>query len=316
MWEYNPMTNTWKFVEDLPEGGFYGAAATAIGKKIVTFGGYNQMGIRRKLQTFCTEDPNARWIDNAISDGDPPPTAFANLVTHQSVPSNSMADLFLVAGEVLDGQGFKLNPMTSIDREFVLPDDCRIGRPELAEEQVVVPEPVTSAPAAIVTGFVRDKSFEDGAQAAARATAILVFGGRTATGSATDRAFALVLAEVSGPDLTGEWEALTQRCGGAAQKCKLKGSFVVRNVGVEETPASTLSYYLSSDETLDEGDLLLKQQQIAGVPAGRETRVAVKKVKLPAGTSGTGMFVIAVLDDGDGVTESDEGNNLVVFGPL
>jgi hypothetical protein len=90
----------------------------------------------------------------------------------------------------------------------------------------------------------------------------------------------------------------------------------VRNAGTEAASASSLSYYLSEDETLDDGDVLLKRQQVAGMPPGGEVRVQVKKVKLPAGTNGSGMFVIAALDDGDGVAEGDEGNNAVAFGPF
>jgi len=38
--------------------------------------------------------------------------------------------------------------------------------------------------------------------------------------------------------------------------------------------------------------------------------------QLPAGVSGTGKFIIAVLDADATLSECDESNNTIVFGPL
>jgi hypothetical protein len=109
---------------------------------------------------------------------------------------------------------------------------------------------------------------------------------------------------------------LTQKCNAAGRKCKLKGSLDVRNEGDLSAPASTVAYYLSDNATLDGSDTRLGENAVSGIDIDGTVRVAVKKVKTPAGASVSGRFVIAVVDDGDGVEELDETNNAIVFGPI
>jgi uncharacterized repeat protein (TIGR01451 family) len=117
-----------------------------------------------------------------------------------------------------------------------------------------------------------------------------------------------------GPDFTGSWSGVSQRCKGAGttQKCTLSGSFIVLNQGQRNAPPTTLSIYLSRDSGLDTDgtDLFLKQFSIKGLKVGKSKKVKLK-VKLTPGTSASGQFVIATIDAANTVLEMDESNNLI-----
>jgi len=119
------------------------------------------------------------------------------------------------------------------------------------------------------------------------------------------------------PDLTGEWISLNQSCkntkGGA--KCKITGKLKVRNVGDRDAPPYALKFYLSGDGTYNEGDTLLKQ-----VSSGKLKKAASRDVTLsynfPPGGTASGKYLIAVIDADNTVTESDESNNNILYGPI
>ncbi len=119
------------------------------------------------------------------------------------------------------------------------------------------------------------------------------------------------------PDLTGQWNSLTQSCKTTAgkNKCKLQGALNIRNQGDQKAPASTIRLYLSQDEVLDENDVILKKLSTGSLKAG-----AGKMVKwsynLPVGDQATGKYVIAVIDEEMAVAESDENNNEIAEGPI
>jgi uncharacterized repeat protein (TIGR01451 family) len=121
----------------------------------------------------------------------------------------------------------------------------------------------------------------------------------------------------TGPDLTGAWQSVTQRCKGSGEtkKCKLRGSFVVENRGQQAASATLLRFYLSSNATFDSGDTLLKDSQVNTLKVGR-TKKRSLKMKLSTGTDATGQLVIAVLDSANAVVEGNETNNAVVSPPL
>jgi uncharacterized repeat protein (TIGR01451 family) len=120
-----------------------------------------------------------------------------------------------------------------------------------------------------------------------------------------------------GPDLTGSWAALIQRCGGAGAslRCFVSGLFQVRNVGDQQAAPSTLRVFLSRDAALDAGDLLLQGTELASIAPGRQQEVPMS-APLPAGSSASGQYLIVVLDAAEVVAESDEANNRIVFGPF
>jgi hypothetical protein len=125
------------------------------------------------------------------------------------------------------------------------------------------------------------------------------------------------LAGGSGPDLTGSWTSLTQACRKTAkgQKCTLTGTFAVRNLGTDKA-AGQLRFLLSTDGAYDPGDTVLKQMATGTVKAYGGSVSKRFSLALPTGISASGRYVIAVLDPENAITEADETNNNVIFGPV
>lgn len=124
-------------------------------------------------------------------------------------------------------------------------------------------------------------------------------------------------ATPSGPDLTGTWQSVTQSCKGSGvkRKCRVKGTFVVENQGMQQASPVLLHFYLSPDTVLDSGDTFLKERRASTLKAERTKRWSLK-VKLPTGTNATGQFVIAALDNTNAVSESSKTNNTIISPPL
>lgn len=119
------------------------------------------------------------------------------------------------------------------------------------------------------------------------------------------------------PDLTGTWRKLTQYCQGTgdALYCKLRGQVQVRNQGGRKATNSVLRFYLSADVTWGVEDLLLRETRVKALGRGK-AQAKKLAVSLPPGMIASGQFILAVIDDDRTVVESDETNNVLVFGPL
>jgi subtilase family serine protease len=78
-------------------------------------------------------------------------------------------------------------------------------------------------------------------------------------------------------------------------------------------PASKTGYYLSTNTTLDSGDVLLGFRSVPAIPAGG-TSSGSASVVVPAGTSAGTYYVIAVADYDNSVSETNETNNTAVSG--
>ena len=116
----------------------------------------------------------------------------------------------------------------------------------------------------------------------------------------------------SGPDLIGQWLSVTQRC---VLRCVVRGRLVITNAGDAPAAGSVVALYLSPTPTLAAGATPAKQLTVRKRLAGaRSTRITL--LRLPAGTNPLGQYLIAVLDASGVVGETNEGNNLVVYGPL
>jgi hypothetical protein len=118
-------------------------------------------------------------------------------------------------------------------------------------------------------------------------------------------------------DLTGTWNSLTQTCrqriGG--EKCSLSGKLSVENMGDQNAPSSLVKFYLSGDGIYQPGvDTFLKQIVTGVVKAGKSKALRMS-YSLPAGENALGKYVIAVIDAENTVVESNEANNIIVFGP-
>ena len=81
-----------------------------------------------------------------------------------------------------------------------------------------------------------------------------------------------------------------------------------RNQGAGATAPSTTTYYLSTNTTLDAGDLVLGSRAVPALAAGVSDTGSVT-VTIPAGTATGTYFLFAKADAGDAVSETVETNN-------
>jgi hypothetical protein len=121
----------------------------------------------------------------------------------------------------------------------------------------------------------------------------------------------------SGPDLTGLWEELNQTCKPTKKgpKCSIKGTIEILNNGDKDAPSSTVKFYLSDDATYDEGDRFLKKVSTGKIKA-EESKIKSLSYNFKAGEIISGKYIITVIDADNKVVEANEGNNIIVFGPI
>jgi len=90
----------------------------------------------------------------------------------------------------------------------------------------------------------------------------------------------------------------------------------VKNVGPAPAGPFAIRFYLSSDATLDAGDVLLGSRMLGGLAAGASSP-AVTTLTIPANTSAPASYqVIAVVDALEQQTELDETNNTLASGSV
>ena len=121
-----------------------------------------------------------------------------------------------------------------------------------------------------------------------------------------------------GPDLTGSWTAEVQqscRGAGAAQRCSIKGTFTVNNIGNEDASATSVNFYLSDHATHETGNTQLKSVSTGKIKAGKSKAIRFS-YNFPKGQIGTNKYLIVVIDPDNVVAEIDETNNIIVFGPI
>ena len=124
-----------------------------------------------------------------------------------------------------------------------------------------------------------------------------------------ERTYTATFFPASGPDLAGSRERLTGTCNNAR---KLRGTLRVENQGNQAAPRGAFVYfYLSSDESWDSGDSLLKQVAVGALKVGK-SKIRKLSYSLPLGESAQGKYVIAWIDATDAVAETNEANNIVV----
>ena len=115
-----------------------------------------------------------------------------------------------------------------------------------------------------------------------------------------------------GPDLTGSWTVpVTQTCKKTSrgQKCTIKGTFTANNIGNRDASSTYVGFYLSDDDTYDEGDTQLKQSSTGKIKVGRSKSIKLS-YSFPVGQTATNKYIIAVIDGGNSVAEIDETNNI------
>jgi DNA-binding beta-propeller fold protein YncE len=119
------------------------------------------------------------------------------------------------------------------------------------------------------------------------------------------------------PDLIGQWTSLIQRCRYTPNgpKCTITGNLRVQNTGNQNAPSSSVRFYLSTDAYIDGTDLFLKQVATGSVKMGK-SKSKMLSHSFPLGETASRKYIIAVIDAGNTVTESDKSNNYAVFGPI
>ncbi len=118
---------------------------------------------------------------------------------------------------------------------------------------------------------------------------------------------------IEGTDLTGFWASL----GRHFFTNEILGRFVLFNTGRQKNTSTTVQLWLSDNATLSGcDDVLLKQVTIGPLRRLRAKRVKADALPPAVLGSASGNFVIAVIDPDDIVSEGNEGDNVIVGGPL
>jgi subtilase family serine protease len=108
-----------------------------------------------------------------------------------------------------------------------------------------------------------------------------------------------------GPDLT-----VTAVTGptAAAAGASISASDTTKNQGVDTTPASVTSFYLSSNSSVDAGDVFIGSRDVSSLAPGlSETGPAT--LTIPSSTPAGSYFIIAKSDGPDSIDEVQESNN-------
>jgi subtilase family serine protease len=120
-------------------------------------------------------------------------------------------------------------------------------------------------------------------------------------------AFAFAVAAPA-PDLTLQSPALSAVT--VARGAALTATATLANVGTGPALAGKLQYYLSANDSLESGDVLLGESEAAALAAGDSSALSVGLI-IPAATATGDYFVLLVADATGLNAESNEANNLV-----
>jgi hypothetical protein len=128
-----------------------------------------------------------------------------------------------------------------------------------------------------------------------------------------------VTISAAGPDLTGEWTTpVTQppcKSTRSGQKCTIRGTVTIDNVGNRDSVPTDVNFYFSDDGvTYQEGDWF-KRIALGKIKVGRAKALSLS-YNLPLNQTAENRYVIAVIDKDNLVEELDKTNNIVVFGPI
>lgn len=88
-----------------------------------------------------------------------------------------------------------------------------------------------------------------------------------------------------------------------------------RNIGNRRAEASTVSFYLSFDQTLDAGDTPLGSRPVPSLAGGGALNSKTSPFRIPSGIAAGSRYVLAISDSGTVVTELNESNNSKYAGP-
>lgn len=121
-------------------------------------------------------------------------------------------------------------------------------------------------------------------------------------------------------DLTGAWaekKPFSQKCKtkNEVTTCKLKGKLVLNNTGDAKAPQFIVRFYLSNDDTFSLDDQQLGEDvTVKKLSPGKTGKAKLKATVTDIGV--VGQYILAVIDAGEAVSESDEADNVIPFGPV
>jgi uncharacterized repeat protein (TIGR01451 family) len=120
---------------------------------------------------------------------------------------------------------------------------------------------------------------------------------------------------VLGAELTGSFnpDSLVHRCNRTGRVCILSGRFTLQNLGAASVRIVSVQLYLSDDAILSpESDRRLRAIRARLAPGQARTTL----FRTRTGPILTGQHLIAVIDPGNLIPETNKTDNIVVFGPL
>lgn len=118
---------------------------------------------------------------------------------------------------------------------------------------------------------------------------------------------AAFLPVVLPPDLSGAWSNVS-RTGPRRGFYTISGTFTVMNTGSTNAGGFSVSFYLSSDNAVDAGDIPIVTTRIKSLAAGSGK---ASTIRYSTTVSPGGKYLIAVIDPSRSISESNEGNNTV-----
>ncbi|MDD8020047.1 MAG: SBBP repeat-containing protein [Acidobacteriota bacterium] len=116
------------------------------------------------------------------------------------------------------------------------------------------------------------------------------------------------------PDLTGEWHDITINRF-LTRTTVITGFFELKNISQAEAGSGySIAYYLSSNGT--SLDLPLNTRAISKSLAADSSRTLMFSRNVQGSVNVSGKYLVAVIDSENKLTEEDENNNRIVYGPL
>jgi uncharacterized repeat protein (TIGR01451 family) len=126
---------------------------------------------------------------------------------------------------------------------------------------------------------------------------------------------AVTVIPAANVDLTGTGQGVLQTGKQSAKPTySITAKLTCLNQGEETSPAAKVRFYLSSSSSLGSGAVVLGKDLSTGRLKAGKSRQLTLRAKLPANAAG--QYVIAVIDPGNVVAESDKTNNTIVMGPI
>ena len=126
--------------------------------------------------------------------------------------------------------------------------------------------------------------------------------------SGSDQCLVIVAGATAGMDLSGQWLSLTRTV--KRSTSTFRGKIRVKNLGGQAAPGSVLEVYQSADSVLNpSSDLLIGRVNVSNISEGGYVDVSPR---MSAPYNGLPVYLFAVLDATNLLSETDETNNRIV----